>query len=143
MNIVIYKDSIAESLKMESSLVSKGAFSDKGSSLHDIIYIDEREFKVLDGAYQDALSTIKTVLREFLASEPISSEDSVEFSLVKANPEWTDSLAGDIESYITKRMMAQWLAMVYPPQSQRYEQSALTTLNNLKMKSYYKAPPML
>ena len=48
MNIVIYKDSIAESLKMESSLVSKGAFSDKGSSLHDIIYIDEREFKVLD-----------------------------------------------------------------------------------------------
>ena len=87
--------------------------------------------------------TIKTVLREFLASEPISSENSVEFSLVKANPEWADSLAGDIESYITKRMMAQWLAMVYPPQSQRYEQSAMTTLKNLNMKLYYKAPPML
>ena len=142
MTIKIDKNKIAEALKRESSLVSKGAFTNNGSSLHDIIYIDEQEFAVLDSAYQDALSTIVLMAREFLTSEPDLSQNVVKLSLQKSDPSLEESLTKDIYSFITKRMMAEWLAMVYPTQSQMYLNAALSMQNHISYKLYYKNPPM-
>lgn len=142
MTITIDKSKVAEALKRESSLVSKGAFSNNGSSLHDIIYIDEQEFSVLEGTYQDALSTVVSLTREFLTSDPHLSGDIVKLSLQKSDPNLEEALTKDIYSYITKRMMAQWLSMVYPTQSQQYEGLATSTLSSINTKLYYKNPPM-
>lgn len=142
MNIIIPKQDIATALGRESSLVSKGAFTESGSSMYDILYIGEQEFRTLEGAFQDAVSALVTVIREFLASDPTQNEQSVKFSLRKSYPEMEDALKSDIRSYITKKMMAQWLSVVYPAQVKQYEQAAMTALHNLNQKLYYKAPPM-
>ena len=142
MNIIIYKSEIEEALKRESSLVSKMPLSDKGGTIHDILYIDENEFKVLEGAYQDAVSVITSALREFLSFDPEVTEASVVYSLRKSYPEMGKAIKSDIVGYIVKAIMAQWVAVVLPAQKPQYEQSALTTLNNLNTKLYYKAPPL-
>lgn len=142
MNIVIYKSEILEALKRESSLVSKGAFSNSGESLHNRIYIDEYEFKVVEGAYQEALSILVASTREFLAMEPEITDSYINLSLHKSYPEMREAIKSDIAAFITFRVMASWLSMIYPASAPVYQQAAISTLNNLNTKLYFKAPPM-
>lgn len=141
MDIVISKEIIKEALKKESSLISKGAYSDKGVSLYDTVYIDEQEFDLLSSAYDDALSTIVSLMREFFTSNPVKSGDTVTFSLWKSDAGLVAALADDIHSYIAKRMMTQWLRTVYPTDSLQYENAASSVLSNISLKLYHKNPP--
>ena len=142
MNIIITKNEIEEALKRESSLISKGAFTANGENLHEALYIDEHEFKVLESAYIDALSVITSTLCDFLAVEPRLNELGVELSLRKSYPEMEGAIKGDILSYMVKRVVALWLTMVHPELTAIYEKAAVATLNNLIHKLYYKAPPL-
>ena len=142
MNIIITKNEIEEALKRESSLVSKGAFTANGENLHEVLYIDEHEFKVLESAYIDALSVITSTLSNFFAIEPQPNDLGLEFSLRKSYPEMESAIKSDIISYIVKRVMALWLTMVRPEQTAIYEKAAMAALNNLIHKLYYKAPPL-
>jgi len=142
MDIILQKQTVKEALQKESSLISKGAFSDKGNSLYDTVYIGEQEFDLLSSTYDDALSVIVSLMREFFTSNPVITEDTVTFSLWKSDSSLVSALRDDIHSYITKRMMAQWLSMVYPTQSNQYENAALNILSNINLKLYHKNPPL-
>lgn len=139
MSIDINKDNVFQQVGMNVSILARSIKDADGNSLYDKVYIQDRDYAVLDQYFASVVGEIVHTLRDFVIGVD-GSIVSVEFDERNTEP-FIKQVEALCISYAVARVTCEWLKRKAVEYAELYENNAIQLLALIKSHAYHKNIP--